>query len=273
MFEEKYSSEDEIPAGVRHLYVEKDGEFVLISSSEVKNADSVKRLEESLRKERADHKETKSKLRKFGNLDPEEVQAELDKIDEYKQAAEGKLDEEQINEIVEKRITSRTRPLERQLKEAQDSLSEVQALNNTLTQEKHGRIIQDEMVAVGKKLKLNDSGLDDAVFRAGVLFEIPEEGGPAITKEGMRGVEPGQTMEEWVSGLRDTKPRWFEDSEPGGSQGSQGSRGLGGENPFSAEHWNQTKQGQLVMSDRKKAEKMAAAAGVEIGATKPAKSA
>lgn len=265
MFEEEYGDYDSIPAGVKHLYKESGGKYGLIQASEIKSVQDVVNVQEGLRKEREDHKATKRKLVAFGDLDPDEVQNELDKIDEYKAAAEGKMDDEKINQIVESRIKSKTAPLERQitkLTEERDTLSgEVTEFKGKEVR----RTIRDDVRKAATTAKVRDTALDDVLMISESLFERDETGN-VVTRDGV-GVTPGISAEVWLTEAKNTRPHWWPESQGVGARGGDG--GAGGNNPFSAENWNLTEQGKLITENRAKAEQMAKAAGTEIGGKKP----
>lgn len=80
----------------------------------------------------------------------------------------------------------------------------------------------------------------------------------------------GLAPRDWVRSMRSNRPHWWERSEGGGSKGSKQSSAFP-KNPWLAEHWNLTAQGQIEREDPKKAEAMAKAAGVALYAAHPAK--
>ena len=63
-----------------------------------------------------------------------------------------------------------------------------------------------------------------------------------------------------------------ERAKGGTNNGNSGGK-VKGDNPWSAEHWNLTKQGSVAKSDLGLAQRLAKAAGSFIGATRPAKAA
>ena len=265
---------DDIPEQYRDLYTEKGGKFELTGITGVKTQADVDRLQAALTKEREEHKNAKNALGIWGDLKHEEVVAQLDKIPELEAAAKGKLDEAQIEEIVNRRvdgtIKSRTAPLERQLKAATDTIALLKTDNEKLTGEKRSRFIGDDVRSELIKNKVIPEAHDDALMIADRIFEIPEEGGRPVTKEGV-GVTPGITADIWLQEMQPKRPHWWPLSAGGGATGGgrDGGNFMGG-NPFSAEHWDVTKQGQIVRTQgREKAEQMAKAAGTTVGGLKP----
>jgi hypothetical protein len=77
-----------------------------------------------------------------------------------------------------------------------------------------------------------------------------------------------ERAKEWgLKSITDFKTRG---ERPGGEQQKEKPKG---DNPWSAEHWNVTKQGQVAKADFALATRLAKAAGSWVGATKPARAA
>jgi hypothetical protein len=69
---------------------------------------------------------------------------------------------------------------------------------------------------------------------------------------------------DWLTSMRESRPHWF------GSQSSGGAESFT-KNPWESSSWNITAQGQVIERDYKLAERMAAAAGVDVMAAHPKK--
>jgi hypothetical protein len=262
MFDEEYASLDLIPTEVKHLFHEADGKWVLLRSSEIKTPDDVARVQEGLRKEREDHKETKKKLHQFNGLDPNEIHEKLDRFEELEAVAAGKLDDTKINDMVESRIKSRLAPLERQVGTLNQ---EKEALTNEITayqtKEKR-RAIRDHIRKAGTELKVRSTALEDAMLIGESVFDVLE-GGTVVTKEGSD-TTPGVDAMEWLTEQKLVRPHWWPESQGVGANGGNGGGG-GINNPFTRENWNMTEQGRMVRMDRTKADMMAKAAGTTVG--------
>lgn len=266
----KYASEEEIPEGMNSLYTERDGEWHLTGVEGLKTDGDVKKVQESLNKERDAHKKTKERLRNFVELSDdelEEVQTKLDKYDELEAAAGDKLDEEKINELAEKRANALKAPLERDLKKATERLTELEATNTELTTEKRTRTIHDAVRKVATEAKVIPEAMDDVLMHAERVFEISEEG--EVQVKDSVGFTPGVGADVWMTDIKDKRPFWFPTSSGGGGKGSGTGGGIGGNNPWSATNWNMTEQGQVVRADPKKADQLAKAAGTTVGGPRP----
>lgn len=257
---------DGLPEDVAKEYVERDGKFV-IQVEGMKTQADIDAISRSLQAARTEASTFKSKLQLLGDRKVEDVVAELDKIEEYKAAAEGKLDEEKLNSLVEGRLKGRIAPLERELNtvktengELKNKLSEFETKDKT-------RQIHRQVRTAAKEVGLLDEAIEDALLLADRTFELTEDG-RAVVKEGA-GVAAGLQPKDWLSDLQAKRPHWWGQSVGGGAGGQRG--GGGGEaNPWSAEGWNMTKQGEIFKKDPTRAEQLAKAAGTKIGGSKPA---
>lgn len=266
MLEQKYATKDLIPAGFLHFYKEVGGEWVLKVATDIKTEDDVARVQEALRKEREDHDATRIKLAAFGTLEPADTLAKIDRIAELELAAKGKLDDAQIDAIVETRITSRLAPVERERDTLRTALDTTKVQVETLQGEITTTNILDQVRSAGIKAKLTEGGLEDALHYARTLFTKSPDG-QIVTKEGV-GVTPGVDPTVWLTEVQEKKSHWWPAAVGGGSTGNNAGGG-GGSNPFSADSWNMTEQSVLVRSNPARAQQMAAAAGTTVGGAKP----
>lgn len=134
-----------------------------------------------------------------------------------------------------------------------------------------------------------DDGLTSALIEVGVskellpaarallkergVIEFVEEDGKfsAVAKTDAFGdIETLKYVQEWAKS--DEGKAFVPKPTGGGAQGGGGPGGRNsGENPFSAEHWNVTKQGQIVVEKGEQyAANLARQAGTTIGGPKPA---
>lgn len=266
MFEDEYESLDAVPEAVKHLFREQDGKAVLIKAGEVKTVQDVANVQEGLRKEREDHRETKRKLSKFNDLDPDDVLNKLDRIDELEAAAAGKLDEGKINEMVETRLRSKTAPLERQINQLTTENGELKQDVDQYKGKDRKRLIHDHIRSAASQAKLRDTAVSDALLVGEQVFDIADDG-RVVTKDGV-GVTPGVEPAVWLTEVKQTRPHWWPESQGTGARGGDGAGG-GANNPFSKEHWNMTEQGRVLKEDRSKAEQLAQAAGTTVGGKRP----
>lgn len=261
-----YNNEDEIPSEYLPLFSQQGDKWILTGVAGLKTDADILRLQESLRKERDDHKATKAKLSGFNGLSAEEVQAKLDRIEELEAAAAGKIDETKLNEMVEARIRTRTAPLERKINLLeQDVKTKEEALAESTKKDKT-RTIHDQIRKAAKAAKLRESAIEDALVLGERILDV-DENNNVVTRDNV-GVTPGVSPEVWLTEQQQTRPHWWPESVGAGASGGNGKGGT--VNPFTFENWNMTEQGRLVRENRSKAEQMAKAAGTTIGGFKPA---
>jgi hypothetical protein len=259
---------DEIPEQYRDLYSERDGKFELTGIQGVKTTADTDRLTESLRKERSEHDATKAKFRPWAELKHDEVMASLDRIPELEAAAADKIDDTKLDEMVERRITTRLAPLERENAELKSNLEEATGQVGELSGTINSTKIKDALRKAATGSKIIDTAVADVLGHERV-FELTEDG-QVRTKEGV-GVTPGLEPDVWLKDRMEDRPHWWPPSKGGGAGGSGGSGGLTGNNPWHADHWNLTEQGKAYNENPDKAKQMAEAVGSHIGATEPAK--
>ena len=269
-----YETQEDVPEAFRELYTEKSGRWEVTGIAGVKTTADVERIQTVLARERADHKETKSKLAVWGDLDHEEVNEKLARFPELEEAAKGDLDKAKIEELVSQRVEatvrSKTAALQRQLDTVMGERDETAAKNVELEGEKRTRTIHDGIREQLIKQRVIPEAHEDAMTLADRVFEIREDDGAIITRDQV-GVTPGVGPDVWLSEMQERRPHWWPSSSGSGAPGARnGPTGMA-DNPFSAAHWNMTRQGEVVRSQgMEKAQQMAKAAGTTVGGGRPA---
>lgn len=265
---------DEVPEHFRELYTEKNGQFELTGISGMKTQADVDRLTSAIQKERDEHKATKDRLGLWSDLDHDDVMAKLDRFPELEAAAAGKIDDAAIEEMVTKRVSgtinSQTAPLQRQIDTLTKQLEEVTALAEQRGAEITAGKIKSAVRRALNAGKVIPEAQEDALMLAERIFEVREDDGEIVTRDQV-GVTPGIGPDVWLTEMQTSRPHWWPGSVGTGARGAGGG-GNGGysNNPFSHEHWNMTKQGEVLRSQgREKAEQMAKAAGTTIGGPRP----
>lgn len=260
---------EDVAEHFRELYTERNGKFELTGVEGMRTQADIDRLSSGLEKERTDHKATKLKLSAFGDLDPDKVRLDLGRIPELEARASGnKLNETQIEQIVNTRTASIVGPLQLKLTQAESTIQENEQVIQTFkTQNKQNSISGAVRDAIGKA-KVLPHATEDVLLLAERHFDIAEDG-RVVTKSNLNGVVAGIEPSVWLTQLQASRPHWWGTSMGGGAGGNGGSGGTGN-NPFSAQHWNMTEQVAMMKENMGKAEQMAAAAGTTIGGPRPA---
>lgn len=260
---------EEVDEKYRDLYTAQGDKFVLTGVEGIKPLHEFAKVHSSLGKERTDHKATKAKLdawAAFGTA--EEVQAKLDRIAELEAAAGGKLNDEQINKLVDGRIGAKTAPLQRELDTTKASLAERdQIIAGYKAKDVQRSIVDSLRDALKKHEGFQATAIDDAAMLAERMFEVDEDGN-VVTKDGV-GVTPGIDMVVWLTEMQTKRPHWWGTSQGGGATGSKGNLGGGGANPWTAENWNATEQTRIYKENAQRAEQLAKSAGTTVGGLQP----
>ena len=268
----KYDSQDDIPEAHRELFTEREGGWELTGVTGMRTQADVDSVTESLNKERSNHSNTKKQLDVWGEYNFDEVKQKLDKYPELEAAAEGKLDEKKFEEAVVKRleveVNAKTGALEKERDNLIEERDKLQGENKVLLGEKRSRIIRDSIQTELVKAKVLPEAYDDAFLWAEQIFEIREEDNKVVTRDSV-GVTPGLAPDLWLSDIKAKKPHWWPESEGGGAGGGTGGTGGTADNPWTKDHWNLTRQGQLVRENPEKAEHLAKSAGSYVGALRP----
>jgi hypothetical protein len=257
---------DVLPDDVKKEYIEKNGKYHL-DVTDMKPIAEFNTVHGALTKERLDHKKSKDRLALFGALDPDEVSTQLARIPELEIAASGKVDDKKIEEIVTTRLHAKLAPVERERDQFKAKVAEKDAVIQGFEVKEKTRTIHDQVSKAARSAKILTTAEDDALMLAERVFEVAEDGN-VVTKDNV-GVTPGITPDLWIKDMAEKRPHWWAPNQGGGAN-NRGGAGHSGPNPFSAEGWNLTEQGNLVRTDRTKADRMAKAAGTTIGGKKPA---
>lgn len=274
-----YDKKDEIPEGFGDLYIERNGKFEISGIEGIKTPADVERVQEALRKEKAEHKAAKEALAKWGELNPEEVPAKLEELAEVQAqlatlTKDGKIDEGAVQERIEAAIARAVGPLtrdkqalEREVDKQKKAVAEkdgtIGSLEAGIKRSKIEGQLRDHAIAA----KVIPTAIDDAVMVGVSMFE--EINGKYVTKDGV-GVTPGLDAKEWYKDMQEKRPHWWPPSQGGGSRGGGAPTGRHAENPWSREGWNITAQGRYMTAHGpEKSATAAASVGSKVGATKP----
>jgi hypothetical protein len=257
---------DDLPDALKGEYVQKGDKYELQVEGMKTEAD-VARVQEALRKEKNDFTAFKAQFAPLAGKKVEDVVAALDRIPELEAAAQGKLDDTKINEIVETRLKSRAAPLERENTQLKATIAEKDTVIAGYEGKEKTRSIHDAVRKAASAVKVVPEAIEDALILAERHFQV-DESGRVVTKDGV-GVTPGIQPEAWFTDLQSTRKHWWGANIGGGGNGNRGGNG-GADNPWTAENWNMTKQGQIVRENPQKAEQLAKVAGTKVGGPKPA---
>ena len=267
-----YADITDIPEQFQELFSERGGKYELTGVAGVKTQDDVARVQSALEKERNEHKGTKDKFSAWGDLDHAEIMSKLDRIPELEMAAKGKLDENELEELVARRYDARINqvvaPKDRELTKLQSDYAAAQEKIQTFELMETRRTIHDDLRSAMTESKVIPEAQDDALMLAERMFEIREDG-QVVTRDGV-GVTPGIPSQVWLQEMQAKRPHWWPVSGgSGATPGKSGGLGMGG-NPWSKDSWNMTEQNAFTNTHgREKAAQMAQSAGTKLNGLKP----
>lgn len=254
MLKRKYDSRDQIPEQYVDLFEEKDGVWVLTGVEGVKTQDDVDRVQEALRKERGLRRDAESELKSYKKLgDIDDVTEKLDRLPELEAAADGKADDEKIQELAEKRAQRQIAPLQRELDQLKETNSELESKVTEFEAANRNRMIDDAARQAASEMKVQDSAVEDVLMYARANFTVDDDG-TVLTKEG------SLPPKEWLSDLQEKKPHWWPPSQGGGAAGAAGAGGAAG-NPLKGDSPNFTEFSRVAKTDPQKAIRWAEEAG------------
>lgn len=265
----QYDTKEEVPDAVLDLYTEVEGKFNLTGINGMKTQTDVTNVQEALRKEREDHKSVQDLLKPWKDLKYDEVRASLDRIPELEAAADGKLDDEKINGIVEGRLAQKTGPLDRQITTITGERDTLQVENAALKASIMRRDMNEAVRTVATEMKVVGTAIPDVELIASSFLERDDTSGQFIVKADSIGVTPGVDIKQFMKEMQKVRPHWWPSSEGGGAGG--GGAQFGGQaNPWHNDSWNVTNQGKVVKEQGESiAESMAKAAGTTVGGLRP----
>lgn len=257
-----YNAATDIPKGFEALYTEQGGKFVLTGVKGLSGIQaSVTRLETSLKSEREAHKATKTKL---GEVEGKVSEAEAAR-DEAVAAAEasgkGKgIDEAKLQELADKRAALKIAPIQKQLDAANAAKAEAEQKVQAIQSQMNAATIRSELGTAGAKAGVMAEMQEAAILMLSGNMEIGEDGRPRVKEGAALGLTPGVDAATAFNELKSKAPGFWATSQGGGAKGG-GMTPNGEPNPYSREHWNETKQMALPEAD---ARRLAKAVGVDF---------
>lgn len=129
ILDSELSSLEGVDKAYHPLYTERDGKWLLTGvkgytpEDREKTAGALKRERENASTYANEAKALRPWKTLFGDKKPEDIQAQLERIEELELAAKGKLDESELEKRVAARLDAAKRPFQRQLDEASQKLT------------------------------------------------------------------------------------------------------------------------------------------------------
>lgn len=263
---------DGVDKAYHPLYTQRDGKWLLTGVKGYTPEDRTT-ITKTLKTERDNASAAANALKPwktlFGDKKAEDIQADLDKIEEYKLAAKGKLDEKDLEERVNARLASAKAPLERKVNEATEGLLKAQA--RVLAYEK-----AEERAAIRAEIQkhaLASSALPEsyadgggllAVLEGQLTIEVEVDKETGARKLGKVVTKDGADVPALLKTIQTTQGYFWAPSRGTGTRSPLGN-GTGGGNPWKKDSFNRTEQMRLLKENPALAQQYQAAASNGAG--------
>jgi len=252
---------DNVPAELHDLYEEKDGKFVLDLEDDIKTHPSVSALQNAYKTEQTRRKDLTRerdalKVRLDGLPDDFDATAYEELIAQAEAGDGGKPDEqvEKVRTQMQNKIAALEKKHEVELGKKDEQIA---AMSSTL--ERH-------IIDGGLSAAMDEANIDPKhkkklapYLKASGKIKIVEDDGTynAVVETDMGETTISKFVSDWA-GSDDGKE--YVSKASGLNANGSDSRRIEG-NPFAKQNWSKTEQGQMIRSDRGKAERLAKAAG------------
>ena len=165
-------------------------------------------------------KATKERLAAFEGIDPEGIKTLLSKFSEDEDAALIKAGD--IDKVISKRTERMKAGFEAETKAEREARERAEARVQAFSK----RVLENSIRAEAGAAGLHQFAVEDALYRAGSMFVIDDNGNP-VAAEGVLGKDGKPlTLKEWFSDMKEKAPHWFPAAQSGsGAQGNTNGKG------------------------------------------------
>lgn len=224
----------------------------------VNNRNQVLEEKKELQKELA---QIKKQWEGFDHERVQRIMERIDKDEETKLIADGKLDE-----VVSRRTERLRADLETQLKAREAKIEELTKAV-TVEKEKRARLVIDgSLRAAAVEAGITKTAIEDVVYRGRQVFNLDENdraiprdpnGNLLVSKDGITPL----SAQEWLDSMKKIAPHWWPPSQGGGAM--PGDAGKPARvNPWKKESFNLTQQGMIYRDNPELARELMREAGV-----------
>lgn len=259
---------DDLDKAFHPLYTPRDGKHVF-TGLDGYDPGATTKLQGVVEKERKNASDAANALKPwktlFGDKKPEDIQSELDRVEEYKLASKGKLDETELEARVTARLGSAMKPFERKLNEAAEKLASAEKTIGEY-QAKERRALVHSAV---REAALASGALPESYADGGGLLAVLEgvlevtEDGKVQSRDGA-GYPAGLDVAKLLQQVQSRQGYFWGTSKGGGADPRGGGSGGGvvKGNPWKKESRNLTEQMRIDRDDPALAKRYKAEAGV-----------
>lgn len=221
---------DGVPEPLKEHYVKSDetNKFVLAVDGVVPKAklDEFRGNNITLVKERDALQNT---LKAFGDLTPEralEMSKTLESIKDKKV-----LDDEGVEALIQKRLEKLNEDHESQIRGKDNLINNLNQRTDTAERRFRALVINQAVADAALKAGVKPQAITDVLLRAQQIWTLDDKERPVAklngeVQYGRDGASP-MTPLEWLEGLKEDAPHFFESSGGGGASGANGAGGAG----------------------------------------------
>jgi len=165
-------------------------------------------------------KATKERLAAFEGIDPEGIKTLLSKFSEDEDAALIKSGD--IDKVISKRTERMKAGYEAETKAEREAREKAEARVQSFSK----RVLENSIRAEAGAAGLHQFAVEDALYRAGPMFVVDDNGNP-VAAEGVLGKDGKPlTLKEWFSDMKEKAPHWYPAAQSGsGAQGNTNGKG------------------------------------------------
>lgn len=165
-------------------------------------------------------KATKERLAAFEGIDPEGIKALLSKVSEDEDKALIKSGD--IDTVINKRTERMKAGFEAETKAEREARERAESRVQAFSK----RVLDNSIRAEAGAAGLHQFAVEDALYRAGAMFVIDDNGNP-VAAEGVLGKDGKPlTLKEWFGDMKEKAPHWFPATQSGsGAQGNTSGKG------------------------------------------------
>jgi hypothetical protein len=165
-------------------------------------------------------KATKERLAALEGIDPEGIRSLLSKVSEDEDKALIKSGD--IDAVINKRTERMKAGFEAETKAEREARERAESRVQAFSK----RVLENSIRAEAGAAGLHQFAVEDALYRAGSMFVIDDNGNP-VAAEGVLGKDGKPlTLKEWFGDMKEKAPHWFPAAQSGsGAQGNTNGKG------------------------------------------------
>jgi hypothetical protein len=160
-------------------------------------------------------KESGERLKSFDGIDPEAVRNILKRFSDDEEAA--LIAKGEIDTVLNKRTERMKAGYEKETAKEKAAREAAESRASKFTE----RVLESHIRAAASAAGLHSHAIDDALFRAKVVFTVNDDGEPIAANDNFGKDGKPLTLKEWMESMKDKAPHWWPAVNGGGANGSR----------------------------------------------------